>query len=275
MGPPSCEVVVASFNVHAGVDGWGRPFDVVEACRSLSADVVVLQEAWSSPGGDDMAAGVAAALGFSTVFRPLAGGRRALPAPSADRRWKPARSWRGAHHAIYLDSERPLPRSVTGSARYREAVPGRWGICVLSRHPLHDVTGIDLGRLPGDRVRRAVIVGRYEVGGRRLVVAGTHMSHLFFGSPAHFLRLRQVLGDLAGDDPAVLLGDMNLWGPAVAAFTGWRRAVRGRTWPAWRPHSQIDHILVNGSVHTSEGRVCRVGRSDHLAVSARLTLAGP
>jgi hypothetical protein len=40
-------LVVASFNVHGGVDGFGRPFDVIAACGELDADLVVLQESWS------------------------------------------------------------------------------------------------------------------------------------------------------------------------------------------------------------------------------------
>jgi endonuclease/exonuclease/phosphatase family metal-dependent hydrolase len=35
---------IATFNMHAGVDGWGRPYDVVAACRLIDADVVVLEE---------------------------------------------------------------------------------------------------------------------------------------------------------------------------------------------------------------------------------------
>ena len=47
---------------------------------------------------------------------------------------------------------------------------------------------------------------------------------------------------------------MNLWGPPVRAFLpGWHRAVKGRTWPAWHPHSQIDHILVRGEVRVGCG----------------------
>ena len=35
------EFVAASFNVHAGIDGWGRPHDVLGLCRRLDADVLV------------------------------------------------------------------------------------------------------------------------------------------------------------------------------------------------------------------------------------------
>src|SRR5579884_2196140 len=48
-------LVVATFNVHGGVDGWGRAYDVVDACRRLEADVLVLQESWTPAEGRAMA----------------------------------------------------------------------------------------------------------------------------------------------------------------------------------------------------------------------------
>jgi endonuclease/exonuclease/phosphatase family metal-dependent hydrolase len=81
------EVVVASFNLHAGVDGWGRPYDVVDACRLLQADVLVLQESWRSSDGDDLAGSVGSELGYSVVSRTLATGRRAGPHPGARSTW--------------------------------------------------------------------------------------------------------------------------------------------------------------------------------------------
>jgi endonuclease/exonuclease/phosphatase family metal-dependent hydrolase len=64
---------------------------------------------------------------------------------------------------------------------------------------------------------------------------------------------------------------MNLWGPPVSLLLpGWRRAVRGRTWPSWRPHSQPDHVLVTSVVRVIDGAVVRTGNSDHLAVRAHL-----
>jgi endonuclease/exonuclease/phosphatase family metal-dependent hydrolase len=53
---------------------------------------------------------------------------------------------------------------------------------------------------------------------------------------------------------------------------GWRRAVRARTYPSWRAHSQIDHIFVNRAVEVISGEVRRVGNSDHWPIRARLAL---
>ncbi len=272
MSPTHADVVVASFNVHAGVDGWGRPWDVVEGVRALDADVVVLQEVWSPAGGPSTAQAIGSSLGYRVFEHPLARGRRAAPHPGADHRWMRSVDWRGEGHALYLNSERPLPGRVVRSDRFGEAEPGSWGIAVLSRLPVLSHRVIELGRLPRDRVTRAAIVLQVDVGGRPLTVIGTHMSHLTYGSPAQFLRLQRLLRDLPGDQASVLAGDMNLWGPPTSAFFGgWRRIVRGRTWPSWRPHSQIDHILVRGPVAGVGATVMPACGSDHLAVRAGLT----
>ena len=75
------------------------------------------------------------------------------------------------------------------------------------------------------------------------------------------------------DTAAVLAGDMNLWGPPLRhLLPGWRQAVKGRTWPAARPHSQIDHILVRGNVVAASSRILPDAGSDHRPVRAELAL---
>jgi endonuclease/exonuclease/phosphatase (EEP) superfamily protein YafD len=71
----------------------------------------------------------------------------------------------------------------------------------------------------------------------------------------------------------VIVGDFNLWGPAVSALLpGWRRAVRGRTWPAHRPHSQIDHVLVRDDVKVVDTAVLDEVGPDHRPVRVTLRL---
>lgn len=118
---------VASFNLHCGVDGWGRPFDVAAALRLLDADVLVLSEAWVPDGGAGELAELAPALGYTVAYQPLARGRLAGPHPAADDRWMHRWDWRGSGHAVYLDSERQLRRAARSSARFSQGTPGSWG----------------------------------------------------------------------------------------------------------------------------------------------------
>jgi endonuclease/exonuclease/phosphatase family metal-dependent hydrolase len=180
---------------------------------------------------------------------------------------------------------------------------GTWGLAVLSRPRVVTTEALELGKLKRDFTRRGALVVRLAVGlpgaasprepgaagprepgaaGPREVLladsagdsnftlVGTHAAHLSDGSP---LQLRRLLRKLPPrDEPAALAGDLNLWGPPVSIMLpGWARAVRGRTWPAWRPHSQTDHILVTQPVTVVEAEVVRTGDSDHRAVRAVLS----
>ena len=113
-----------------------------------------------------------------------------------------------------------------------------------------------------------------RVGDRDVGIVGLHTSsrvHLG-GSVAHLLRLRRELARGAWPTD-VIAGDFNLWGPPVAAIMrGWRRTVRGRTYPAHRPHSQIDHVLVRGAIDAVTGEVLAETPSDHRPVRVRLRL---
>jgi endonuclease/exonuclease/phosphatase family metal-dependent hydrolase len=268
-------LTVANFNMHAGVDGWGRPFDTLAACRSFAADVLVLEEAWHSEGEPiGQAERVAEQLGYQIVACTLAEGRRARPDPRATEHWMPHLGFRSSANALFFDCLRPLSAAVKASARFQEGDPGTWGIAVLVRPELviEDRRILHLDGLSRDRVRRAAIVLDISVGGHPLSVVGTHMSHLLMGSHRHYATVKERLRTEARPD-AVLLGDMNLWGPPVRAFLPeWHRAVRGRTWPTWNPHSQIDHILVRGSVQVRSGEVLPDAGSDHRPVRAVLTL---
>jgi len=105
-----------------------------------------------------------------------------------------------------------------------------------------------------------------------LAVFGTHMSHITHGSHAQYRLLSDLLPPPT--TAAVLAGDMNLWGPPVNSYLrGWRRAVTTRTWPAYRPHSQLDHVLVTPSVSVLDARAGAFAGSDHLPVVATLALA--
>jgi endonuclease/exonuclease/phosphatase family metal-dependent hydrolase len=272
-------LTVANFNMHAGVDGWGRPFDPIAVCRELGTDVIVLEEQWTSAeaGGRDevgQAEQIGRALGYEVVTCALAEGRRARPDAGATDSWMPPQGLRSGRNALFFDSERPYGPRVTASPRFAEAERGSWGIAVLTRRGMtvDDARTLHLPDLGRDRVRRAAIVVDLTVEGHPISVIGTHMSHLEFGSHRHYAALKKRLRTEARPD-AVLLGDMNLWGPPVRIFLPkWHRAVKGRTWPAHNPHSQIDHILVRGAVQIMAGEVLPDAGSDHRPVRAELAL---
>jgi endonuclease/exonuclease/phosphatase family metal-dependent hydrolase len=270
-------LTVANFNLHAGIDGWGRPFDPIAACASLDADVLVLEECWTNDRegpGSGQAEQIATALGYTAATCTLAEGRRPLPHPEATARWMPRFSFRATNRSLYVSSVRPLSAAELVAPRYLAAEAGSWGIAVLTRTGLEveDTRTLHLPQLQRERVRRAALVVDLTVEGVPLSVVGTHMSHLQYGSHRHYSALKRLLRTEARPE-AVLLGDMNLWGPPVRAFLPeWHRAVKGRTWPSWQPHSQIDHILVRGKLGIGSGEVRADAGSDHRPVRAELTL---
>jgi len=287
---------IANYNMHCGMDGWGRPYDYLAAIASLDADVIVLEEAWTVAGDDGggQAAEAARHLGYQIAAHTLGSGRRIRPqSVPADANntttasWRPRPIWTDQNKALYMDGVRPVSARAQALPRWQEAEEGSWGIAVLVRPslPIEATRLLPMRTLRADRVRRAALVVDLTVEGQPISVAGTHMSHLLMGSHRNWADLRRQLGTsssssssalalalaLARPD-AVLAGDMNTWGPLVKRFMpGWKRAVVGPTWPAWRPHSQIDHILVRGdAVRPVSGVVLPNSGSDHRPVRAEL-----
>jgi endonuclease/exonuclease/phosphatase family metal-dependent hydrolase len=267
---------VANYNMHCGMDGWGRPYDYLAVVESFAADVIVLEEAWTVAGeeGDGQAERAAAQLGYQVLSQPLGQGRRIRPQPGATDTWMARPAWLGDNKALYMDGVRPQSRGVMATDRWRDAEQGWWSVAVLVRPgwAVEAVRVVPMTVLPADRVRRAALVVDLTVEGLPLSVIGTHMAHMHFGAHRNWAELRRALRGGAARADAVLVGDMNTWSPVVGFFMpGWRRAVRGSTWPAWRPHSQIDHILLRGSrLRAVSGSVLADGGSDHRPVRAEL-----
>jgi endonuclease/exonuclease/phosphatase (EEP) superfamily protein YafD len=152
---------------------------------------------------------------------------------------------------------------------------GVWCLSIATRLPVLERRELSMGKAFRDPVgRRAALQLDLAVGEQRIHVVGLHTSSkLYYGAPlTHLARLRSQLP--RGPEPALVAGDFNFWGPGVVATLrdGWRRTVRGPTWPAHRPHSQIDHILVNDAVKCLEAEVLPASGSDHRAVRARLAI---
>jgi endonuclease/exonuclease/phosphatase family metal-dependent hydrolase len=270
---------IANYNMHSGMDGWGRPYDYVAAIAALDADVVVLEEAWTQAGDDSggQAAEAARALGYQIVAYTLGGGRRIRPQAGAPATWRARIIWAERNKPLYMDGVRAQPARVQALERWQEAERGSMGIAVLVRPelPIEASRVLQLHPLRADRLRRAAIVVDLTIDDRPISVAGIHMSHLIHGSPRSFLELRRRLRSEARPD-AVLAGDMNAWGPLVQLLLrGWRRSVKGPSWPSWRPHSQIDHILVRGELRVRAGRVLPHAGSDHRPVRVELEVGPP
>ena len=269
-GPPGPATLrVASFNVHMGVDGWGRPFDLLAECADLDADLLILQEAWTpDDGSPGTAALVADHLGYDIVAEAhLAHARLYEPVAVDTGRWAPVLGQ--VRKTLRLDEER---FKVPAGSRDRTADHGRWGLAVLARVPCRDEEVLSLGKLRRDPASRAVVRCTTDLGGVELTVHGTHMSHITHLSPAQYRRLARLLPPL--DRPALLAGDMNMWGPPASSFfRGWRRAVVGRTWPAHRPHSQLDHVLVTPALRVVDARVAEATGSDHRPVVVTIASA--
>ncbi len=276
---------VATYNAHGSMDGWGRPFDLVAACAELDSDVLVLEEVLAPLEGPSQAEEVAAALGYEALDLPLARAFRLRQPLAKGRGWGPHRPFSTRRRPLVIGTHTDAVHQADG---YEEVT---WGLAVLSRLEVVSSRELELGSLAGDVTRRGALVteigapgtaarsgvpGAHAGGGhgtrhgaRPLVVVGTHAAHLTDGSPLHFAKLRRELRKLS--PPVVLAGDMNLWGPPLELFFGgFRRAVRGATWPATLPHSQLDHILVTGEIETISGRVVACGGSDHRAVRAEI-----
>ena len=141
---PPASLTLATFNVHMGVDGWGRPFDVVGECEALGADILVIQESWEPDDGSVSTAGlVASRLGYQVVEEVgLARGRLYSPVPTTTGRWGPLASQ--VRKTLRLDLER---YRATAGPSDRTFARGHWGVALLSRLPVRDVEIIQLGRI--------------------------------------------------------------------------------------------------------------------------------
>lgn len=229
-------LTITTYNAHWGLTPAGEPFDLAAACAGFDTDVIALQEVWNPDDRPPALTSWAADAGYQLVEASLAGS--------------------------FVDPRPEITRDP-------DLAVGTWGIALLTRLPLRSVRTVDLGRLPGrwDLARRVALVADLDVDGTSVTVAAIHLSFVLPNAVAQLHRLRRALPN---DRPTVVAGDCNLWGPAVAALVRRRRAVRGRSWPARRPHSQLDHLLVSRHLRTLDGAVLDPAGSDHRPIRATL-----
>jgi endonuclease/exonuclease/phosphatase family metal-dependent hydrolase len=241
--PAMPELTLGSFNLHMGrgPGGHDAPFyDVVTAVKEVNTDVIVVQEAWVPDGEPGQLVELAEALDYEVA-------------------------------SAYAIARAECHDQVRLVAREGPAGAGDWMIAVLTRLPVVAADVVPIGpQLPRDPARRALVRATVDVGGTPLTVCGTHLPLL--KDPVWRLApaLRAELPP--ADTPGALAGDMNMWGWSVDRLVppGWRRAVRGRTYPSPRPHSQTDHILVTSAVAVTHAEVVPQVMSDHRPVRTRL-----
>ena len=128
------ELTVASFNLHWGVDMRGRPYDPMDACLALDADVLVLPESWRPHGRVAFVDELAARTGGVVLD---------VPFMSDHDPWRPR----------HLEP----PSGPAGSC----------GLAMVSRLPVRSFTTVRLPKPSGDVVaRRHAIVAEVDVDGR-------------------------------------------------------------------------------------------------------------
>jgi endonuclease/exonuclease/phosphatase family metal-dependent hydrolase len=265
-------VRVATFNLHAGVDGWGRPTGALEHAVSLAADVLILPETWRGEHDADLYQELADRLSMQGTFVALATGKR-MTSGQGGKSWQPRLAHLTGERGLYFAEHRDLTKAQQAShARLDDTQRGAWGLALLTSLSIEEIRVEQLGRLRRERVSRALIVARLNDGQHSFYVLAVHGAHITHGSFRQYQRINEIAGSLEPRLPIIFGGDFNCWRPLLRVFLpGWYSLVRARTWPAQRPHSQIDHLLGRGPWKV-EGGGASDGGSDHRALFADVTL---
>ena len=187
---------VATFNLHAGVDGWGRPTRVLDVVRDLDADVMILPETWRADDGPDFYDELSTSLHLTGGFVPLARGERVTTGVGG-KSWQPRLAHFAGERGVYLFEHRSLSKEQMATrAGVKHFEKGTWGLSLLTRCDVEDLAVIDLGRLPRERVQRALIVARLSDGGRSFYVLAIHGAHISHGSYRQYRRVNEIAATL-------------------------------------------------------------------------------
>ena len=264
-------MLLTTANIHAGVDGHGRATKVLDEVISLKPDLLFVQELWRGETEDQFAT-LCAELGVRGEFIELSPCVR-VTGESGGRGWHPIHGLLTGDRGLYFSTYQTLsPARIARRDSARGSEKGSWGVSLFTTLPIHSLQSEYLPQLRADKTRRALIVLESEVDGVAFTAVAIHGAHLTDGSLKQYRYVARRLDELSTKGPVVLAGDFNCWRPLLRfVLPKWRSAVRARTWPAWRPHSQIDHMLLRGPWRVSNARSVR-NESDHRALVAELSL---
>ncbi|MDE1918750.1 MAG: endonuclease/exonuclease/phosphatase family protein [Sphingomonadales bacterium] len=161
------------------------------------------------------------------------------------------------------------------AVQLNRVVPGisRHGNAILSHWPLHMVEDL---KLPGLVAGRGCLI--VDVAGP--VALRLACLHLSLGAAAQRAQLAAVAKAMGHGPRWLAMGDFNCRAASAplrmfCAQTGAALPARATpTYPSWRPRRDYDHILASADLLISDYQAQPVHLSDHLPVTARITLNG-
>jgi endonuclease/exonuclease/phosphatase family metal-dependent hydrolase len=248
-------VRVATFNLLNGrslTDGEVHSERVSAAVADLDADIIGLQEvdrAQPRSGLLDLTAIAAEALGAPN--HRFAAAVAGTPGET----WRP---WSGE-----ADNEHPL----YGIALVSRWPVRHWQITQLPAAPVRSPVWI-----PGKGVLllkdepRVLLAAVIDSPAGPVTVGNTHLSFVPGWNVRQLRHAVRALRRLPA--PRLLIGDLNMPGGPVRAFSGWRTLAQLPTYPSTTPKAQLDHVLLDPRGGKALGEVVEVrnpqaGISDH------------
>jgi len=264
-------VRVATFNLHAGVDGWGRATAAYEHAISLRPDILICPEMWRGDNGPDFFCDFEKTLSMKGAFAPLTRAER-VSTGAGKWSWQPLFAHFSAERGLYYRDVRDLKKIQIRNRSNATLEPGTWGLGLLTKFDIEEINVESLGRLPREKVNRALIIAKLRDGEKSFYVVAVHGAHLSHGSYLQYRRISAIVKLLDPSLPLLIAGDFNCWRPLLRVLLpGWKTLIRARTYPARFPHSQIDHILGRGPWKKLGGAASN-GGSDHRALVAEIEL---
>ena len=122
---------MVTYNVHAGVDGYGRANNVIDSAVDLLPDLLFAQEVWRGEQ-EDQYANLRDRLGLQGQFVALGAGER-VTGETGGRGWQSPVALLRGEDGLYFDERRELTahqKAKRMNARGREE--GIWGVALLT-----------------------------------------------------------------------------------------------------------------------------------------------